>query len=138
MKHLTKNDLIEIINIYQNHINEFVNVSHNDIDDMYAKLPERFVEKKKQNTGKKAFEWDNLWERNERLYHYIKETLFDDSVAVQKDGEIIVFTFNYSPQTAGTFTQRETYQRMKIEEYMGIIYDKLEGEEKKVHENLEL
>ena len=32
MKNITKKDILKILNIYQNHINDFVNISQRDID----------------------------------------------------------------------------------------------------------
>jgi hypothetical protein len=38
MNNFRKTDLIDIINVYQNHINDFVNISDKDIDDMYLEI----------------------------------------------------------------------------------------------------
>lgn len=72
-----------------------------------------------------AFDWDNLWSRSERLYYYIKENLYSDSIAIQKEGKIIAFAWSFEPQNAGTFTQRESYQRMKIQDFVKKIEDNL-------------
>lgn len=72
-----------------------------------------------------AFDWDNLWSRSERLYYYIKENLYSDSIAIQTKGKIIAFAWSFEPQNTGTFTQRESYQRMKIQEFVKKIEDNL-------------
>ena len=38
MDNFRKKDLINIINVYQNYINDFVNISDKDIDDMYLQI----------------------------------------------------------------------------------------------------
>ena len=44
MTDFTKKDLIEIINVYQNYINDFVNVSNEDIDKMYLEIAKKDTE----------------------------------------------------------------------------------------------
>ena len=41
MTGFTKEDLLEIINVYQNYINDFVNVSNEDIDKMYLEIAKK-------------------------------------------------------------------------------------------------
>ena len=74
-----------------------------------------------------AFDWDNLWARSERLYYYIKQNLYSDSIAVQTKGKIIVFAWSFEPQNTGTFTQRESYQRMKIQDLVKMIENNLKN-----------
>ena len=38
MTNLTKKDLLLILNIYQNYINDFVNISHEDLNKMYLQI----------------------------------------------------------------------------------------------------
>lgn len=38
MKDFTKEDLLLVLNIYQNHINDFVNISEDDLDEMLIAL----------------------------------------------------------------------------------------------------
>lgn len=44
MTDFTKKDLLNIINVYQNHINDFVNVSNEDIDKMYLEIAKQDTE----------------------------------------------------------------------------------------------
>lgn len=44
MTDFTKKDLIEIINVYQNYMNDFVNVSNEDIDKMYLEIAKQDTE----------------------------------------------------------------------------------------------
>ena len=39
-----KKDLVRILNVYQNHINDFVNISDKDIDDMYLEIAKKDLE----------------------------------------------------------------------------------------------
>ena len=43
MTDFTKKDLLNIINVYQNHINDFVNVSNEDIDKMYLEIAKKDI-----------------------------------------------------------------------------------------------
>ena len=38
MKDFRKKDLLRILNVYQNHINDFVNVSEKDLNEMYFEI----------------------------------------------------------------------------------------------------
>lgn len=44
MTDFRKKDLMMIINVYQNHINDFVNVSQDDIDAMYLEIAKKDIE----------------------------------------------------------------------------------------------
>lgn len=44
MTDFRKKDLMMIINVYQNHINDFVNVSQDDIDAMYVEIAKKDIE----------------------------------------------------------------------------------------------
>ena len=38
MKNFTKKDLLMIINVYQNYVNDFVNISEDDLDKIYLNV----------------------------------------------------------------------------------------------------
>ena len=114
MNNFRKTDLIDIINIYQNHINDFVNISDKDIDDMYLKIAKQDKEIQKV---KRAFNYQKTpYNLKYDLITYIKENLYDDNISVQRFGKMYVFNWAFAPQTAGTLTQQASYQAMKIEE----------------------
>jgi len=39
-----KKDLVRILNVYQNHINEFINIGIDDIDKMYLEIAKKDLE----------------------------------------------------------------------------------------------
>ena len=41
MKELTKEDLLLVLNVYQNHMNDFVNISEDDLDEMFIALADK-------------------------------------------------------------------------------------------------
>lgn len=114
MNNFKKTDLIDIINVYQNHINDFVNISDKDIDEMYLKIAKQDKEIQKV---KRAFNYQKTpYNLKYDLITYIKENLYDDNISVQRFGKMYVFNWSFMPQTAGTLTQQMSYQAMKIEE----------------------
>ena len=64
---------------------------------------------------KLAFDYDNSKNKGFDLYLYIKSNLYEKSIAIETGGKIEVFNWYYSPQTSGTYKQKETYQRTTIE-----------------------
>jgi hypothetical protein len=114
MNNFRKTDLIDIINVYQNHINDFVNISDKDIDDMYLEIAKQDKEIKKIV---RAFDYQKTpYNLKYDLITYIKENLYDDNISVQRFGKMYVFNWSFTPQTAGTLTQQMSYQAMKIEQ----------------------
>ena len=114
MNNFRKTDLIDIINIYQNHINDFVNISDKDIDQMYLKIAKQDKEIQKI---KRAFNYQKTpYNLKYDLITYIKENLYDDNISVQRFGKMYVFNWCFTPQTAGTITQQMSYQAMKIDQ----------------------
>jgi hypothetical protein len=51
MEKITKKDILKILNTYQNHINDFVNISDEDLNKMYQNLD--IKQTKKLNYGNK-------------------------------------------------------------------------------------
>tara|TARA_R110000796_G_scaffold60332_6_gene139533 strand:- start:977 stop:1210 length:234 start_codon:yes stop_codon:yes gene_type:complete len=65
--------------------------------------------------NKRAFDYSNSTNVKYDLHIYIKCNLYDKEIAIQKEGKIIVFNWNYSPQLTGKYKQRETYQNQYID-----------------------
>ena len=42
---LTKKDLLLILNIYQNYINDFTNISNKDLDNIYLEIAKQDIKK---------------------------------------------------------------------------------------------
>lgn len=40
---ITKQDTLDIINAYQNHFNDFVNISQNDLDQIYLNSAKNYI-----------------------------------------------------------------------------------------------
>ena len=77
---------------------------------------------------KKAFDYDVSKNKRYELYLYVKSNLYDDSIAVQKGGEVVSFAWSFSPQNTGTLTQRATYQNMTIEKFVNEVVIQLNKE----------
>ena len=97
MENFRKKDLINIINVYQNYINDFQNVSDEDIDNLYLEIAKQDIDR-------------------DVLYTYIKNNLYSDKLVVNKFGKKHTFDWSFVPQKAGTMTQNLAYQKMKIEQ----------------------
>tara|TARA_Y100001972_G_scaffold48904_1_gene60141 strand:+ start:1954 stop:2361 length:408 start_codon:yes stop_codon:yes gene_type:complete len=114
MNNFRKKDLIDIINVYQDHIDQYELLTDTDIDDMYLKIAKKDEEIQKI---KKAFNYQKTpYNLKYDLITYIKENLYDDNISVQRFGKMYVFKWAFAPQTAGTLTQQMSYQTMKIEQ----------------------
>ena len=62
----------------------------------------------------KTFNYDISKNIRHELYSHIKVNLYDKEITIQKEGKIIVFNWNYSPQLTGKYKQRETYESQCI------------------------
>tara|TARA_R100001015_G_C4628978_1_gene189460 strand:- start:2301 stop:2534 length:234 start_codon:yes stop_codon:yes gene_type:complete len=62
----------------------------------------------------------------EDIYNYIKSNLYEDEIVISYNGNNHYFSFNFTPQRAGTITQNSAYQDMKIKEFTDIVIEKLQ------------
>tara|TARA_R110002020_G_scaffold50699_1_gene142995 strand:+ start:469 stop:699 length:231 start_codon:yes stop_codon:yes gene_type:complete len=58
MKDFRKKDLLRILNVYQNHINDFVNVSEKDLNEMYFEIAK----------GEQEYQNELEYQRKKELY----------------------------------------------------------------------
>ena len=77
---------------------------------------------------------DNLWSRSERLYYYIKENLYSDSIAIQTKGKIIAFAWSFELLVYRHF---HTERKLPTHENSRICKE-IEDNLKKMLKNLEL
>ena len=70
--------------------------------------------KLKELNRRKAFDFNNANYLRYELTEYIKDNLYCNSLAIQKDNKIFGFDWNYQPQRTGTGRQQETYQTLTI------------------------
>ena len=64
------------------------------------------------NKQTKAFQYDNAANLSYELNAYICANLEADNITIEHNGKIIVFDWNYQPQTSGTIIQQLTYKNM--------------------------
>tara|TARA_R100000951_G_scaffold70195_1_gene59093 strand:- start:2097 stop:2327 length:231 start_codon:yes stop_codon:yes gene_type:complete len=58
MRDFRKKDLLRILNVYQNHINDFVNVSEKDLNEMYFEIAK----------GEQEYQNELEYQRKKELY----------------------------------------------------------------------
>ena len=90
-----------------------------------TKIENKIIKKQLVFKDKKIFNIDNRQNINIDLFHYIQSNLYDEEFFVGNDDDVIRFKWQYSPQKAGTETQKLAYQTIKITEVVEFILKKV-------------